>query len=220
MKEQKLIWEQEHRGPKTFVRLHSDQPSSPISNFIKLLKDAGYRPKSTRVLDIGCGKGRNSIYLAKQGFTVIGADFSTEAVKEAKKRSLALGLSNLSFTELDITKQWNFEFKFDAIVDCNATICIPNPGRQEAINFAHDALNAGGYYLFYGISPTNLVKKYPGPEINSGIFPGSGKFEKQYPKGELFKAYKQFKVVSVTEISGSDLINGVLTNYSTLDTHG
>ncbi|UCG68980.1 MAG: class I SAM-dependent methyltransferase [Thermoplasmata archaeon] len=33
-------------------------------------------PKKSRVLDLGCGNGRNSIYLAKEGMEVVGIDFS------------------------------------------------------------------------------------------------------------------------------------------------
>jgi ubiquinone/menaquinone biosynthesis C-methylase UbiE len=33
-------------------------------------------PKGSRVLDLGCGNGRNSIYLAKEGMEVVGIDFS------------------------------------------------------------------------------------------------------------------------------------------------
>lgn len=41
-----------------------------------------------RVLDIGCGAGRHSIYLQKKGFDVLGIDFSPLAVKVSKLRGL------------------------------------------------------------------------------------------------------------------------------------
>jgi ubiquinone/menaquinone biosynthesis C-methylase UbiE len=36
------------------------------------------------VLDVGCGTGRNAVFLAKQGFRVVGIDTSKEALKMAK----------------------------------------------------------------------------------------------------------------------------------------
>ena len=41
-----------------------------------------------RVLDIGCGAGRHSLYLQKMGFNVLGIDSSPLAIKVCKLRSL------------------------------------------------------------------------------------------------------------------------------------
>ena len=43
-------------------------------------------PKNSKVLDLGCGNGRNSIYLAKEGMNVIGLDFSLGLIKIAKNK--------------------------------------------------------------------------------------------------------------------------------------
>jgi ubiquinone/menaquinone biosynthesis C-methylase UbiE len=42
--------------------------------------------KGSTVLDLGCGNGRNSIYLAKEGMKVIGIDFSRDLIKIAKNK--------------------------------------------------------------------------------------------------------------------------------------
>jgi len=94
------------------------------------------------------------------------------------------------------------------------TICIPNPGRETAIASSLVALKHGGYYLFYGISPSELVRTNPGPEPNSGVFPRTGKFEKQYARDELLEAYRAFNLVRLDEIEGQDIIEGSLTKYS------
>ena len=41
-----------------------------------------------RVLDIGCGAGRHSIYLQRKGFDVLGIDISPYAIKTSKLRGL------------------------------------------------------------------------------------------------------------------------------------
>jgi 2-polyprenyl-3-methyl-5-hydroxy-6-metoxy-1,4-benzoquinol methylase len=41
-----------------------------------------------RVLDIGCGAGRHSLYLQKRGFDVLGIDSSPLAIKVCKLRGL------------------------------------------------------------------------------------------------------------------------------------
>jgi len=41
-----------------------------------------------RVLDIGCGAGRHSIYLQNKGFDVVGIDISSLAIKVCRLRGL------------------------------------------------------------------------------------------------------------------------------------
>jgi ubiquinone/menaquinone biosynthesis C-methylase UbiE len=43
-------------------------------------------PKDSTVLDLGCGNGRNSIYLAKEGMNIIGIDFSRGLIKIAQNK--------------------------------------------------------------------------------------------------------------------------------------
>lgn len=52
-----------------------------------------------RVLDIGCGAGRHSLYLQERGFDVHGIDVSPLAVEVCRRRGLA-HVSNLSITRL------------------------------------------------------------------------------------------------------------------------
>lgn len=211
IKSQKTIWELEHSGQKTFTRMHNDKPSSPVVNFSNFIKEKLTSLKDINVLDIGCGNGRNSFYLAAQNFSVIGLDFSAKAINKAKGKTK----ENTDFFVADLGNKWNFaDNYFDAIIDCNATICIPNPGREKSISESYRVLKPGGYYLFYGIAPTTILKRSPGPEINSGIFPSSGKFEKQYSERELKESYNKFQIVSLEKIKGKDTIEGKSIVYN------
>ena len=49
-----------------------------------LLKELGPKPGST-MLDLGCGTGRHSKYLASKGFKVLGMDLAFSSIREAKK---------------------------------------------------------------------------------------------------------------------------------------
>ena len=73
-------------------------------NFLKLKKEAV-------LLDLGCGKGRHSIYLNSLGFTVVGADLSKNSILEAKKSENY----GLKFIEQDMRNPFNS--KYDAILN-------------------------------------------------------------------------------------------------------
>lgn len=55
-----------------------DKPSKHISEFVKYLKNGD------KILDVGCGAGRNTIYLFEKGFNVVGTDISKIAISKAK----------------------------------------------------------------------------------------------------------------------------------------
>lgn len=44
-------------------------------------------------VDLGCGAGANAVFLAQAGFDVVGVDFSSVALRKARRASIAAGVS-------------------------------------------------------------------------------------------------------------------------------
>ncbi|MBU1974807.1 MAG: methyltransferase domain-containing protein, partial [Nanoarchaeota archaeon] len=63
-------------------KLEFDLPKEELEKFIGLLK-------GKKVLDAGCGAGRDSKYLSEKGLDVIGIDLSKNMIKAAKERAKA-----------------------------------------------------------------------------------------------------------------------------------
>ena len=59
----------------------------PDFNLIQTVTTMAIRP--CKALDIGCGTGDNSIWLAQKGFQVVGVDISETAVQKARDKALA-----------------------------------------------------------------------------------------------------------------------------------
>jgi len=83
----------EKRNEEWWDKFYSDR-EKPIP-FFKNIPDESLVSYCTsniltkeKALDIGCGNGRNSIYLAKQGFDVIGIDISNQSISWAKELSI------------------------------------------------------------------------------------------------------------------------------------
>lgn len=56
-----------------------------------------------RSLDLGCGTGTNSIYLAQHGWEAWGVDFTARAIKIARRKAHAAGV-NVHFLQGDVTR--------------------------------------------------------------------------------------------------------------------
>jgi SAM-dependent methyltransferase len=86
----------------------------PDENLVEFMRSERLEPR--RVLDIGCGTGTHSLWLAEQGFDVVGVDVSPLAIQRAQEK--AAGRSGrCRFEVLDILAQApprsSFEFVFD-----------------------------------------------------------------------------------------------------------
>ena len=65
-------------------------PSSQIEHFVNLVIND--KILSGSAITLGCGVGRETIYLAERGFSVIGVDFSPTAIQKARLRAKAKGV--------------------------------------------------------------------------------------------------------------------------------
>jgi ubiquinone/menaquinone biosynthesis C-methylase UbiE len=107
---------------------------------IKLLAPA----RKMKVLDIGCGKGHTSVYLAKKyGCQVFGIDILEESIEEAKKYALKHRVSHL--VNFKVADAHNLPFdngEFD-ITFSEAVLILTND-KHKVIKEASRVLKQGG----------------------------------------------------------------------------
>lgn len=73
------------------------------------------RRKPGRALDIGCGAGTDSVYLARQGWQVTALDFMPKALEYTQERAREAGVS-VTPVEADIT-EWTPPQAYDLVLD-------------------------------------------------------------------------------------------------------
>jgi len=137
----------------------SNHPLESVMDFIRFLKSKKVKGK---VLDMGCGNGRNSVLLAKKGLKACGVDFSAAAIalaeKNAKENKVKAEFKVGSVLDLPYEKE-----SFSAAMDCG---CLHHIRKSEWGPYFDNLLKVlkknGYYYLHcFSISSEHVPKFSP-----------------------------------------------------------
>jgi SAM-dependent methyltransferase len=97
------------------------------------------------VLDIGCGRGRHSLFLAEMGFDVTATDISPEGIgqlqKEAKRRKLDKNIRTLVCDMLELPFKKN---SFDYVLGFHSIFHTDYAGLKKVIAKITDILKESG----------------------------------------------------------------------------
>jgi SAM-dependent methyltransferase len=113
-----------------------------------------------RALDLGCGEGRNAIWLAERGWRVTGVDYAEVAIDRARRLASARGVE-VSFVEADVTS-WRPEAEAYALVIV-AYLQLPPADLRRVWACAVGALAPGGELFAVGHAVRNLAEGTGGP---------------------------------------------------------
>ena len=109
-----------------------------------------YIDKNDKILDLGCGAGRTTINLFKNGFTnIIGLDIADKLIDFAKDYSNNNNL-DIDFVVGDATKLEYDANTFDVVIfSFNGIQCIPGlQNRRNVLKEVYRVLKPGGYFIF------------------------------------------------------------------------
>jgi SAM-dependent methyltransferase len=98
-----------------------------------------------RVLELGCGPGRNAAYLAAQGCSVDGVDFSAWAIERARERAMPAGAA-VTFQCCSIFEAAIPEESYDLVYDSGCFHHIAPHRRKDYVELVHRALKPAGRY--------------------------------------------------------------------------
>jgi SAM-dependent methyltransferase len=159
-----VVWGQEPEKPtaRFWDEVYSQNSGIFSHQPTELLKSALKDRTPGKALDIGMGQGRNSIFLAQQGWDVTGFDPSAEGIRQAKTaaQELKLRLNAL------VAREENFDLgreKWDLIVMTYVRVV----NGEDAIRFQR-ALKPGGIFVYENNNagvPNELLRAFLGFRI-------------------------------------------------------
>jgi SAM-dependent methyltransferase len=129
----------------------------------QFVADATARLRSGRALDLACGEGRNAVWLAARGWTVVGVDFSAVALDKARRLAAKAGVGiDVTWVHADVLTWRPEPGAFDLAL--LSYLHLPDEQRREVLAAARSALAERGTLVVVGHDRANLVDGFGGPQ--------------------------------------------------------
>lgn len=161
---------------------------SPPQELVELIEKEILKP--CRALDVGCGTGNYSIYLAKNGFEVTGIDISKKAIAIAKTKA-----KNTQFIASDVFSfPLTYNDSFGFILEYSVLHHISFEKTDNYVARLFSLLRKGGYLLLVCYSEKDEYAK--GKRTAVGKYGNTMYYR---TKEEIRSAYKSFQEISYKE---------------------
>ena len=165
-------------------------PASLVTKCADLLKNMDINTEK-KCLDLGCGTGKNAIYLWQCGFNVDAMDASYWAISEAKKRCTDINWKVGDIRKFEYTKE-----SYSAILMTGCLHCLSTMNEiQQVVCAAQEATAPGGFNV---LSAFNL-----GQQDLSGHAPSFSPTLLSHEK--YLDMYREWKIIYSSDTIQSDI---------------
>jgi len=179
----KPFWEKTYQDQN--VSTFSKEPTMDLKEYVGII------PNQSIILDVGCGEGRNSIFLATKNHIVDAFDLSEAGIEKAKSIAQNMNLK-IKFWAQDI-KDFNFDKKYDVILSHGMLHLPEKIYRDEFISKAQENTKIGGVH-FIAVFTNRLPATPDNAPFTKSLF----------DVGELPNKYNGWEIIHHLENTFSD----------------
>lgn len=185
-------WDREYaRRPREYV--WGTEPS-PFARRVGALLEPG-----ARVLDLGCGEGRDSVFFAERGFEVTGVDTSRAGLRKARRLARERG-TRVRWLLGDM-RRLAPDPLFDLVYSCGAIHYVPRGERPGLFARLRALTRPGGWHALSVFTDRR-------------IYVEQDEIVDYFASGELRRAYAGWRIVALEERLISCAQDGVPHKHS------
>ena len=159
------------------------EPSRLCKEMIRLLPPA----KNIKVLDIGCGEGKDAVYMAKQGYEVYAFDITENGIAKTKRMARENNVEVNAFVA-DVN-DFEIDERFDIIYSTGTIQYLDDDKIDLFFEKVKNMTNDNGINCFNVFVNKPFIPIPPDWDIN----------EKMWPTAKLFTYYPDWKFELIEE---------------------
>jgi len=185
------FWDKEYANPEHLkLSMNESEDLAKFTRWLGRREREDILSEESSVIDVGCGNGRNLIFLARTfGMKGVGVDISSAAIAQARRASHEL---NISYTQGTAADPLAAPDESQSLaLDMMTSHFLNAEGRTKLRDEIFRTLKPGGYlfmktFLKDGdLHTERLLKEHPGKEAGTYIHPVIGVPEFVYSEEEL-----------------------------------
>jgi ubiquinone/menaquinone biosynthesis C-methylase UbiE len=179
----------------------------PDLSYIPRIAEELNKSGAKRVLDLGCGSGWLAVYLARQGFEVVGVDVSAQAINLANTWARQEDLK-ISFEVGDASQLQYQADSFDAVVANSIFEHFPIKQAQVLTDKVNSMLKVGGVFVGCFDKVGGGPGEYYTLEDGTHVYTDKarkGMMLRRYELEELQDLFKAFKAMKNDEVDGGSI---------------
>jgi ubiquinone/menaquinone biosynthesis C-methylase UbiE len=179
----------------------------PDLYYIPRITDELNKNGAKKVLDLGCGSGWLAVYLARQGFEVVGVDVSAQAINLANTWASQEDLK-ISFDVADASQLQYQAGSFDAVVANSIFEHFPIKQAQQLTDKVNTMLKDGGIFIGCFDKVGGGPGEYYTLEDGTHVYTDKarkGMMLRRYELDELQDLFKAFKTMANDEVDGGSI---------------
>lgn len=154
------------------------------------------RPTAQKVLDIGCGEGKDAVYMAQRGYNVTAFDLTENGIAKAKRLATDREVKINAF--IDDINTFNLNETFDIIYSTGTVQYLLEDKKVEFFEKIERLTNLHGLVYFNVFVEKPFIELPPDWDIE----------EKMWKTGELFTYFADWKFHRIDETIFEDTSGG------------
>jgi len=160
-------------------------PSAMCDRVIEIVKPSPDR--HLRLLDLGCGEGRNAVYFARHGFEVIGLDLSLPGLEKTRKYAEEMGV-RIETIRADVVG-YELEETYDVLFSTGTLHYLPPKVRSQRFQKYKDCTSPDGINALSVFVEKPFIPRAPDAEETAYA----------YRSGELMSYYWDWEILYCVE---------------------
>ena len=140
----------------------------------KLAESILHNSNCKKILEVGCGQGRDATYFSQLGYDVEAFDISENAIKFIHQKKRILNLANLNVLVHDVEKPFPYAANFFDFVYSNLALQFFNENKLDQIfQNIHENMKKNSQFLFSTKKQGDKYYQF-GNEINKNAYEHKG----------------------------------------------